>query len=104
MLFDFPRACQQAVSDHEAAVAKVKFLAPDFDDPTGTSLTESCQEQQLRARVTQLEMLLCKVLLKSKNKLDRCKTYMAEFAAEGKTAAEKDVCPALMAKVKALKK
>ena len=61
---------------------KMSALFPGHLDDLGLEHLKSAKESVRRARITQLERVICKAFLKSKKPLERVQECMAEYAQE----------------------
>jgi hypothetical protein len=84
----------------EALELQQAQMTAAFGEPQGSLDTaaqiEVAKSALARVRVTQLECVVCKALVKSKNPLKRVDMLFAEFAQETGSDASSSICPYLV--------
>ena len=82
---------------------KIAELFPGHLDDLDAAPLKACQEAVARARVTQLETVICKTLLKSKKPRERIHECFASYADETRRDGVKDIWKGLAKYIQTLK-
>ena len=80
-----------------------EFFHGDFDD-LGTAHLQACQEAVRMARVTQLETVICKTLMKSKKPHERVSERLASYAQETRRDGAGEIWKELAQHIEAVRK